>query len=975
MNGTRFNAIPTPVYFPKQKQNLAGYTSILERIPKDEIDPLVLTDLVKKFPEVQNKPNDIQYATRAILRYNMEEELDGIVILTVHFIGFFHCDSHGKYVDNAWAHLFEIASIRVKKYKLLIVCRLENYRPEINTKTPIVNCQIISYDAVKFGQVLYRNYMLAACAFPPEKTCDFRTELIDEFPKFKPGLSPTQAFQFTYYAFCTRLNRTYYQEIVRSYHERIRTFDGVFDFGEYPIELTEGPKACYEEFMPVIYALAFFPYVHGIVCHKRGFPYIARAVAQVLGRRRVTNLRFVHLVDCCISPGINEIGIELKKKPEANITYWNFANNPLITKAEEFLSALHTTEADVFYLSFSNCHIGSISTLYSAIKNNRHLHNIKYLFMNGNGSNDNGSDVCQPFINHLKYLSENNLHPLQSLGIGGCPSTQIAILECLMKYPQPIEELSFAGTNVNYESTKAILQYIQSTKTLRVLDLSYCRQMGAENIHLVLKEMCRNASLGLLHIRLNGLTFNHTDILSLTKGFLWSDLSRWGAIELANNNMGEFELQFFISLFHRMENLEELDLSGNFHSQMRGIENAIASLCCLKSLKRIRIAGDGVHYKLQRTIYKFLDNLQTFTNLEEIDISGNEIGDEGMQKVIELLKKNNMRAIYVDNSKPVRFRTFQELVDVAKEREDLTFFRFPFTDINFYLKFKGTIGEKMRFTATSLRMDSNQCINDKRHAKGLPSMLSFQCVNELGEIVDEINNPEGSMKRLLENVKTNLHSGVAQDVKITLPYLDFGQDISDGGDQIVVEVPNQEKYHAPHINIRIDEATRVILPLQGSDIEEQIQNDANQIIQQENEDQDEIILNSEPEPEQHSESESKSEPEPEPESEPESKYDKKHHHKDKKEDKNDKKGKKDKKEDKKDKNKHRSKTPENKPKDKNKESKHKTPAPKKPKHVDYSYDSFSSLSDEDDWQQHNPDPPKKNSKQAKAPKLQMAAAA
>ena len=214
----KFAAIASSIFYPK-----FGEVEHESFIPDEELTDSDRKTIVSSFPKEQQKY--IHYAKPAILRYNMEVEFNGIIACTPHFIGIFRRDpSTKKATKSVVFHIFEVLSMRVRKAtKILIFCRL----PELKRSNPIVNCRIICATALKFAQIVRRNYMISTVVFNPNELCDFRVTNPSDFPEFKHDLSPSQQYQLTYYAFSTRMKVKYNHEIADIIHHLLALLTGV----------------------------------------------------------------------------------------------------------------------------------------------------------------------------------------------------------------------------------------------------------------------------------------------------------------------------------------------------------------------------------------------------------------------------------------------------------------------------------------------------------------------------------------------------------------------------------------------------------------------------------------------------------------------------------------------------------------------------------------------------------------------------
>jgi hypothetical protein len=264
-----------------------------------------------------------------------------------------------------------------------------------------------------------------------------------------------------------------------------RLTNGVFDIGEMTGQL-ESSDTSYENFVPADEAMRYlpyrkdqqpfspYPYVHAIICRKRYVPWIVTLIAPILGTSQW--LRFIHLDGCSTSDHKRDnwrlLGEALQKNKRANITYYNFANNPKIGKnADPFFNGLRAVTADIIYLSFARCGIEECRTVLDALQSNPHLARIGYLYSNGNDCSS-----ARLFKEYLDKRMATPDYPILHLGFGGNEGVQEEILRHLIdKDLGTIEELSLAGNSNCSKKVAMILgEYLKKNSTVRVLDLSYC---------------------------------------------------------------------------------------------------------------------------------------------------------------------------------------------------------------------------------------------------------------------------------------------------------------------------------------------------------------------------------------------------------------------------------------------------------------------------------------------------------------------
>ncbi|EAX91711.1 Leucine Rich Repeat family protein [Trichomonas vaginalis G3] len=788
MSGRNQEFLPSSIYYPELDKRGDSLN-----IPDGELSKKDRDYIVGRFRKDQQPY--ISYARPATLRYNMGDEFNGIIACSPHFVGIFiKKDPTSEPKKSVIFHIFDISSLRIRrKHKILLFCRL----PELDKDHPIVNCRVICSTALMFAQILRRNYLISTCAFDPTRLCDFATSLPDEFPTFYHHLSPSQQYQHTYYAFCSRLTVDYNHEIAEFYHDRIKYEDGVFDFGLLPPELTE------EQIIPAILALYYVPYVHGLIVHKRNMPYIARRLAPLISKSK--GMRFIHLVQCGIDSGVGEIGNELKKNPRIPLSYYNFSYNNLSggDGLEPLFQAFKVIRHSVFYLSIGRCNVNNLRTLFEAIANNEVFLDLKYLYFNGNYSPE--AD-CEIFCQHLENLNNKGIHIIKSLGIDGDTKGIVRILQTLEKFPQPIEELSFEGTRMQHDSSEALLHYVKQATTLRILDLSYTL-MDPRLISMIVYELSKYERIRDISIKLNGNELNREKLMIVATGFLYSDLNVWTSVSLADNNLTTIELDFLISFLWRMPNLEELDISDNFSRSMADIGPVISKINkdYFKKLKKLRLRGSPRNGGPAHLLYTVLDNLTAYDDLEVLDLSNNNLGELGFQKLSKVIQCNkNLKTLYIDGNAPVSLELENYVLKEIYATESIDFCVFPIYDAMQAARHSQNQEEyfKNRTIVKKMRQQCSREINKHRYAHGLPSKVSFEAVKELGDLVDEIKT---SMQKLLKNVEKAVHCGVCKDMGVTLPYLAEKEPIENGGRKEIHEIGNNIKYQTENLKIRIYE--------------------------------------------------------------------------------------------------------------------------------------------------------------------------
>lgn len=828
-----------------------------------------LADRIQDIPVVQERDQlmrdsldePILCRIGCLLRLNKAEEQRCMMILTLHFIEFYNVKGR-RCLEPI--HLFDISSVRIEPisqklknqgvaYRILLYAK-KRTRHSHSSQKEIINCQIISIDGLKFTQYLYRNYMLSTVVYDETKKWEFiSSDLNHEFPQFtKQCLSPSQQYQLTYFCFCARIasdhagdknTYKYSHEIVRFYHEHLLFKNGIFDFAML--------KHYKRDLEPAIQAMMFVPYVMAFLAYDLKVTNFSASIQQILENSQY--LKVLHVPNCSINTkGMEKIGKGLSNhnKKTKSITktnaiqYWNFSDNQ-IEYAENFFNALLSYQIDtkkkfpIFYLSFSNCNIQGMDSFFNALKKNRDLLSIKYLYFNGNNVSDNDLRAFQEYLENKK----SEQCELVKLGIAGDGPELKKTFEKLLDPNFQIAELSLAGTRIVRDSqsyyqpstgAKAIIDYISQTEILEILDLSNTN-IEKEDLVLIL-EKYNQSKAKKCHVRLNNICpANKTNIvqeddfeddtsLQLKKSrmliaaataFNYTDMTKWSALEFADNDLSAFELDFLLSIFRNMPNLKSINLSYNFKSfepdsetpdqakmDSRSIKDVLPFI--IKNpitkapiyLQEIYLAGCH-HHRLGDILIPFLDQLISIqqdldsstieTNgLRILDLSGQYIGDDGYHKFTQLVNIcKNLSELIIDNNRPENLRVFYGLIRAVMKKKTMLYFPFPSFDMikliddkNEYMEeYRGNLHTKdyekkkniLSWHLFKLRNKCDETINNNRKLAGMYPQLPFKTVPELESMSGDIHKKMETLLEERSDLRPNLHGGVSFDIDVPLP--------------------------------------------------------------------------------------------------------------------------------------------------------------------------------------------------------------
>ena len=231
-----------------------------------------------EFNKYQSQPIHFQF--RARIRFDQKSyKEEGVVALSPHFIGLF-IPKEGKLelIDsNSIIHILYVDTMYVKDegFVFLNINLPDTKNPEVCREVHL-SCK--GPGSTRFAQLLYRNHIFS---FPKEKL-DIKSDMLNHFPKIvfeneteddteddtedetegktevhhkNVVLSPSQRFQFSYFANSTKEKRPFNQEVVRYLHSLILSGYSIIDISQLPLELSSSiaPKRKKSEIIRLSY--------------------------------------------------------------------------------------------------------------------------------------------------------------------------------------------------------------------------------------------------------------------------------------------------------------------------------------------------------------------------------------------------------------------------------------------------------------------------------------------------------------------------------------------------------------------------------------------------------------------------------------------------------------------------------------------------------------------------------------------------
>lgn len=686
---------------------------------------------------------------------------------------------------------------------------------------------IDSPTSLRFARSVIRNYILSNPMMPPSLRFKFKAEDPSKFPKFNPPLSPSQQFQFTYNANCSYFNVSYYHDIPYYFHNLIITGSCIFDFTQLPIHLMECGLGQSTDIRPITSALMFDPYIYGINISDITRDDIISASAPIILMN--PSLRIVRLIKTGSQKGGMMVSNAMNQSRHQSISYWDLSENQLEDMVY-FADSLGRYKGQLITLRLNNCRMtnAELTTLISSLTDNHNDRGIKQLALIGNGFNQSNCDQFCDFLNAITSSTENsggsekpnvteNENELEDIEyqnddpnaqliltssainsienennrqVGGCSLYRLElgpvknpgiIIKTLSDRLIPLKTLKIIDSYFDENTVRLFSNFLNTSSTLRELDISGSN-IKDQHLGILLESLLSNASIedGSLVLTLNRLNLRGGRY-GKVKNALLAHSSKIGELSLNENGLSLNDS--VIKDICQFQNLKKVSLAVNFTKKMAGVGSALASILDHSHIISLNISGNCQTgqivggYALESELLPFIKSLYTNSSLEELDISGNLVGDDAIKMINEIIIDNNiLKVINIDDNAITNLNTITDFLDAVSKSTSIINAIFPVNDIYNILYSDNELEKDLESLSRRRQIVQKVMLNNMSKC-GLYSSLSLLNDKTLNEIIDEATL-ELQEKFDINNIQVEKHAAITEIVGLPLPYVEDENQIS-----------------------------------------------------------------------------------------------------------------------------------------------------------------------------------------------------
>lgn len=727
-----------------------------------------LDSMVDVFPSSQRP---IHFAMRASVRYQKETRDKSAVALSAHFIGLFVQERMGE-IFELWA-MVHISQIRM-------IAHTEN--EYVLVETPETKITFSGQGTTKFAQLLYRNYCISYSLNDPEDVVEVQSDNLRLFPDIRLRVSPSQRFQFAYFATCSLNSVKYNQDVVRYIHSLLLSGNSIVDVSLLPLNLFGHS----DSLLPIFTSLKLLRYISGVCLSNTERPTVLQDFVPIVSY--CDNMRIIHFENCGVTDGLTELAREVHKSGNFSVSYWNLSKNRF-TDFSAFPAILNRSVEPLLYINLNDCGISAEdgADLFRVLEQNEMCSSLKYFYYSGN---DMGNvEILSEFSRFLKVAR------LETLDLSRTSEGAEGILKCINVNHVCLKTLILSESVYSREAISQLLIFLKETNTLRYLDIS-SMNLPPESVAGIIHTIVKNRELKDFHLIMDRLDLHGDNLLPIFRAFLDEEkLSKWKELSFNGNGLQYEDLKNLIPMLKRMRKLESISLSDNFHSDMYGIGVLLKELLQIPAIKNVSLAG-GENNHLEQELLPFLRVAAKHTGLVHLDVSQNAMGGQIIPCLVQILHDcHKLEVLLIDGNDINETDKIETLVDAVASSKNLISFSFPVTDSTKMVSavddedVKSVLVDRL----AELQVSAAKAVTEHRMKMGLPGELPFDAKPEIMDLIKSISS--ATRKRMAYNHEhLKIHSCVCEIFGLPLPFQKSGEVVTDGGPVEEIDIGDMAIY-------------------------------------------------------------------------------------------------------------------------------------------------------------------------------------
>ncbi|KAJ3435003.1 leucine-rich repeat isoform f [Anaeramoeba flamelloides] len=383
--------------------------------------------------------------------------------------------------------------------------------------------------------------------------------------------------------------------------------------------------------------------------------------------------------------------------------------------SRKLVTALSELDHGIVNLKLSDCQITSkgISKLFNSILDYKNIQqSLKILDISGNSIGQVGSKALHKW---LQSMTKGSFH-LETLNVGKGSLVLNNILDIIQSdFKNKLQELDISGSLLDEKTGSLLAKFIKETKRLQYLNIS-STFIPRESLNCLFKEINSNKKIidlffnsSLNDFGVKGAEIIAKNLVNCKKiKFLILDENKFTLKGvklifeslLTNQSIKHFSIARNVSKNKNKNSSELSEIMENFINNNKTVED-------------LNLAGGLKHYFLGENLYPFLEGLKNNKIIKRLNISFNQIGDEGLNILSDSLKVNeSLTSLRLDDvNGNFTLGGIETFINQIYENKKLQDFPLPFNMIKKFNKKKNLENIKSLKDTIKFVIDRNIRVN------------------------------------------------------------------------------------------------------------------------------------------------------------------------------------------------------------------------------------------------------------------------
>ncbi|KAN0050947.1 hypothetical protein ACTA71_004253 [Dictyostelium dimigraforme] len=510
---------------------------------------------------------------------------------------------------------------------------------------------------------------------PPERTAP-------EVDEIDPGQS--HGFFEVYRAQCNYYDTPVNQDLIDYLEETVTKGSRVFNLDDFAGIDRNSEGAV--NLTPVLAALRHNTFFDTFICHNKTRKEIPLLLADVFHHNRT--LVKVDLSGIDADDGWVQLGDALKENQTNQLVSLNCSDNRVSDKGMNSLAnAIRQFNRPFLELIASNVDLQSkgASVFFRTLQSNYASSGcIVRLDVSRNDLERIGSESLHDWIILLNTSIPSPRKPLVHINL---EETQLDTTKVTMALKQgqleSLEYINLSGNKFTPEAVANLCSIIAKCDSLSQIKLSKCSITG-DQVNNLLNACTSGVAVHERTLDLSGNNLEQKGALSFAQTIKSS--SNIAHLNLANNSFRKKGITFIVQALEENSTLLSIDLSQNFKSSSKAepiVDHIARTVHHHVSIRKLILAGSvSKGFYLGKELLPLVKSLTNDCKLVELDISGNNMGDDICRELFESLKKNTcLKTLHLDNNglglagfqaMKRTFTTNRTLIDIPVPTADIT---------------------------------------------------------------------------------------------------------------------------------------------------------------------------------------------------------------------------------------------------------------------------------------------------------------